>query len=149
MMLDSGFNAKLGDFGLARLMDHELGPQTMGLAGTLGYMAPEYVRTGKASKESDAYIFGVVAIEICLDEKLKQDYDEEQAKRLMMVGLWCAHADRMSRPSIRQAIQVLNFEADVPDLSMNEPVIEHHASNNQSSSSGNPYLTSSSINIGR
>ncbi|MFS8010697.1 putative protein kinase RLK-Pelle-L-LEC family [Helianthus anomalus] len=43
VMLDSGFNAKLGDFGLARLMDHELGPQTTGLAGTLGYMAPEYV----------------------------------------------------------------------------------------------------------
>ncbi|KAF5769582.1 putative protein kinase RLK-Pelle-L-LEC family [Helianthus annuus] len=182
VMLDSGFNAKLGDFGLARLMDHELGPQTTGLAGTLGYMAPEYVRTGKASKESDVYSIGVVAIEICcgrkardcidddsemalvdwvrflykkgeillaVDEKLNQDYDEEQAKRLMMVGLWCAHADRRSRPSIRQAIQVLNFEADVPDLSMNEPVIEHHASNNQSSSSGDPYLTSSSINIGR
>ncbi|KAF3505056.1 hypothetical protein F2Q69_00042737 [Brassica cretica] len=32
-MLDSNFNAKLGDFGLARLMDHELGPQTTGLAG--------------------------------------------------------------------------------------------------------------------
>ncbi|MFS8010696.1 putative protein kinase RLK-Pelle-L-LEC family [Helianthus anomalus] len=86
---------------------------------------------------------------LAVDEELNQDYDEEQAKRLMMVGLWCAHADRRSRPSIRQAIQVLNFEADVPDLSMNEPVIEHHASNNQSSSSGHPYLTSSSINIGR
>lgn len=64
-MLDSGFNVKLGDIGLARLIDHELGPQSTGLAGTLGYMAPEYVRTGKASKESDVYSFGVVAIEIC------------------------------------------------------------------------------------
>ncbi|KAI7758100.1 hypothetical protein M8C21_002091, partial [Ambrosia artemisiifolia] len=61
IMLDSGFNAKLGDFGLARLKDHELDLKTTGLAGTLGYMAPEYATTGKASKESDVYSFGVVA----------------------------------------------------------------------------------------
>ncbi|KAB1201375.1 L-type lectin-domain containing receptor kinase IX.1 [Morella rubra] len=64
VMLDSSFNVKLGDFGLARLMDHELGPQTTGLAGTLGYMAPEYISTGRASKESDVYSFGVVSLEI-------------------------------------------------------------------------------------
>ncbi|KAM3306179.1 hypothetical protein P3S67_013049 [Capsicum chacoense] len=45
IMLDSSFNVKLGDFGLARLMDHELGPQTTGLAGNLGYLAPEYIKT--------------------------------------------------------------------------------------------------------
>ncbi|KAI7749649.1 hypothetical protein M8C21_010525 [Ambrosia artemisiifolia] len=70
IMLDSGFNVKLGDFGLARLMDHELGPQTTGLAGTLGYLAPEYVTTGKASKESDVYSFGVVALEIASGRKV-------------------------------------------------------------------------------
>ena len=45
-MLDSNFNVKLGDFGLARLMDHELAPRTTGLAGTTGYLAPEYIHTG-------------------------------------------------------------------------------------------------------
>ncbi|PIN02264.1 Serine/threonine protein kinase [Handroanthus impetiginosus] len=69
VMLDSSFNVKLGDFGLARLMDHELGPQTTGLAGTLGYLAPEYVTTGRASKESDVYSFGVVALEIATGRK--------------------------------------------------------------------------------
>ena len=38
IMLDSNFNVKLGDFGLARLMDRELGDQITGLAGTLAYM---------------------------------------------------------------------------------------------------------------
>ncbi|KAM1360536.1 hypothetical protein TB1_046538 [Malus domestica] len=52
-MLDSNFNAKLGDFGLARLVDHGKEPKTTALAGTMGYMAPEYVITRKASKESD------------------------------------------------------------------------------------------------
>ena len=69
IMLDSSFNVKLGDFGLARLMDHELGPQTIGLAGTLGYMAPEYISTGRASKESDIYSFGVVALEIATGKR--------------------------------------------------------------------------------
>ncbi|KAK2646435.1 hypothetical protein Ddye_021630 [Dipteronia dyeriana] len=63
-MLDSNFNAKFEDFGLARLMDNELGLKTTYLAGTFGYMAPEYISTGKASKGSSVYSFGVVALEI-------------------------------------------------------------------------------------
>ncbi|XWS41678.1 hypothetical protein CRYUN_Cryun17cG0103100 [Craigia yunnanensis] len=69
VMLDSSFNVKLGDFGLARLMDHKLGPLTTGLAGTLGYMAPEYI-TGRASKASDVNSFGIVALEIAAGRKL-------------------------------------------------------------------------------
>ncbi|KAM7489927.1 hypothetical protein LguiB_027411 [Lonicera macranthoides] len=64
IMLDLSFNAKLGDFGLARLVDHSKGAQTTLLAGTMGYMAPECVITGQASKGSDVYSFGIVALEI-------------------------------------------------------------------------------------
>lgn len=63
-MLDSTFNDKLGDFGLARLVDHEKGAQTTQLARTWGYIAPEFHNTGKATKESDVYSFGVVVLEI-------------------------------------------------------------------------------------
>ncbi|KAL0916868.1 hypothetical protein M5K25_014415 [Dendrobium thyrsiflorum] len=79
VMLDGGFNAKLGDFGLARLVDHERGSQTTMLAGTMGYMAPEIVTTGKASKESDVYSFGVVALELaCGRRPLEPKRTEEQ-----------------------------------------------------------------------
>ncbi|KAF8406122.1 hypothetical protein HHK36_008202 [Tetracentron sinense] len=157
VMLDSNFNTKLGDFGLARLMDHEHGPKTTALAGTLGYMAPEYISTGKASKESDVFSFGVVALEIACgrksieprkesqvslvawvwelygreslfdaaDERLCVDYDMKQMEHLMIVGLWCAHPDYSLRPSIRQAIQVINFEGPLPNLPTNMPVPIH------------------------
>ncbi|RLN30638.1 L-type lectin-domain containing receptor kinase IX.1-like [Panicum miliaceum] len=64
VMLDASFHAKLGDFGLARLVDHARGSHTTVLAGTMGYMDPECMITGPASAESDVYSFGVVLQEI-------------------------------------------------------------------------------------
>ena len=64
VMLDSGFNAKLGDFGLSRLVEHDGGMETTAVAGTMGYLAPETATTGRASKESDVYSFGVLVLEI-------------------------------------------------------------------------------------
>ncbi|PPD78353.1 hypothetical protein GOBAR_DD24717 [Gossypium barbadense] len=64
VLLDSNFNAKLGDFGLARIVSHEKAPQSTKFGGTLGYMAPEYVSSGTASQETDVYSFGIVALEI-------------------------------------------------------------------------------------
>ncbi|CAL9168183.1 unnamed protein product [Musa hybrid cultivar] len=148
VMLDSAFNAKLGDFGLARLVDHDCGLRTTNLAGTLPYMAPEYLHNGTASKESDVYSFGIVALEIACgrrpmeamllaawvwelhgrgavleaaDKRLNGNFTEAQMERLMVVGLWCAHPDQTLRPSIKQAINVLNSEAPLPKLPPRRP----------------------------
>ncbi|XP_030538322.1 L-type lectin-domain containing receptor kinase IX.1-like [Rhodamnia argentea] len=69
ILLDAHFEAKLGDFGLARTVDHAKGSQTTLLAGTTGYLAPECIYTSKASKESDVYSFGVVLLEIACGRK--------------------------------------------------------------------------------
>ncbi|XP_062120054.1 L-type lectin-domain containing receptor kinase IX.1-like [Humulus lupulus] len=161
VMLDSNFNAKLGDFGLARLIDHdELGSQTTVLAGTMGYLAPECVTIGKASKETDVYSFGVVALEIscgrrpvdlkaepsqtllvewvwelygkgqileAADERLNMEFDQRQIECLMIVGLWCCHPDHTIRPSIKQVIKTLNFEAPLPKLPAKLPVPTYFA----------------------
>ncbi|CAI0430897.1 unnamed protein product [Linum tenue] len=87
VMLDSGFNVKLGDFGLARLVDHELGPQTTRLAGTIGYMSPEYISNGRASKESDVYSFGVVCLEIATGRRVV-DYIEDGLEMGLVEWVW-------------------------------------------------------------
>ncbi|CAL5438406.1 unnamed protein product [Camellia sinensis] len=161
VMLDSNFNAKLGDFGLARLVDHGKGSQTTVLAGTMGYMAPEYLVAGKANKGSDVFSFGVVALEIAcgrkpidfkvpesqmrmvewvwdlygagrlleaaVDLKICPDFVQKEMECLMIVGLWCAHPDHNLRPSIQQAIHVLNFEVPLPILPAKMPVPTYFA----------------------
>nr|KYP61211.1 Lectin-domain containing receptor kinase A4.3 [Cajanus cajan] len=161
VMLDSNFNAKLGDFGLARLMDHGTGSKTTGLAGTIGYLPPEAATRGKASRESDVFSFGVVALEIACgrkaiepslneeqlylvdwvwelhdmgailtasDQSLYGHFDEKEMERLMIVGLWCTQIDFLVRPTIRQVVQVLNFEAPLPTLTPRVPASTYNAS---------------------
>ena len=64
VMLDNEFNGRLGDFGLARLYDHGTDPQTTHVIGTLGYVAPEHMRTGKATTNSDVFAFGAFLLEV-------------------------------------------------------------------------------------
>ncbi|MCL7030163.1 hypothetical protein MKW94_007299 [Papaver nudicaule] len=64
VLLDGEMNARLGDFGLARLYDRGTNPQTTNVVGTLGYMAPELMRTGKSTASSDVFAFGVFTLEV-------------------------------------------------------------------------------------
>ncbi|KAM7265339.1 hypothetical protein ACFE04_003022 [Oxalis oulophora] len=64
VLLDSELNGRVGDFGLARLYEHGTNPGTTRVVGTLGYLAPELPRTGKADTSSDVFAFGAVLLEI-------------------------------------------------------------------------------------
>lgn len=65
VMLDAALAAKVDDFGLARLVDHSRGSHTTTVvAGTMWYMDPECMVTGRASVASDVYSFGVLLLEI-------------------------------------------------------------------------------------
>ncbi|XP_022767587.1 L-type lectin-domain containing receptor kinase S.4-like [Durio zibethinus] len=64
VLLDDELNGRLGDFGLARLYEHGSNPATTRMVGTLGYLAPELPKTGKATTSSDVYAFGALLLEV-------------------------------------------------------------------------------------
>jgi serine/threonine protein kinase len=62
-MLDSEYNGRLGDFGMAKFQDPQGNLSATAAVGTIGYMAPELIRTG-TSKETDVYAFGIFLLEV-------------------------------------------------------------------------------------
>ncbi|KAJ9562912.1 hypothetical protein OSB04_008072, partial [Centaurea solstitialis] len=64
VLLDRDLNAKISDFGLAKLDEEEKTHISTRIAGTIGYMAPEYAMSGYLTHKADVYSFGVVALEI-------------------------------------------------------------------------------------
>ncbi|KAL3505554.1 hypothetical protein ACH5RR_030936 [Cinchona calisaya] len=63
ILIDDDFNAKLSDFGLAKLMGAGKSHITTRVMGTFGYVAPEYANSGLLNEKSDVYSFGVVLLE--------------------------------------------------------------------------------------
>ncbi|KAI3843926.1 hypothetical protein MKW92_040328 [Papaver armeniacum] len=161
VMLDAEFNAKLGDFGLARTVqqDGETHYSTKGIAGTYGYMAPECFLTNRATVETDVYGFGVFVMEVscgrrpgnklqqdknhqyvgnyiidwvwdlhgkehileAMDPRLELNFNEDQAGRVLMLGLACCHPNPNKRPPMNVALKVLKGETAPPILPNDKP----------------------------
>lgn len=64
VLLDASFRARLGDFGLARVIEFDRNSFTdLGIAGTRGYIAPEYSVGHKATRQTDVFAFGALVLE--------------------------------------------------------------------------------------
>lgn len=93
IMLDSNFNARLGDFGLARAIDNEktsYADEAEGVLGTMGYIAPECFHTGKATQHSDVYAFGAVLLELVCG---KRPGTKVNGFQLLVDWVWFLHRD--------------------------------------------------------
>lgn len=64
ILLDANFEARVADFGLAKLLEDEESHITTIVAGTFGYLAPEYMQSGRATEKTDVYSFGVLVLEV-------------------------------------------------------------------------------------
>ncbi|KAK1354684.1 Non-specific serine/threonine protein kinase [Heracleum sosnowskyi] len=64
VLLDADLNGRVGDFGMAKLYEHGENPTTTRVVGTLGYLAPELPRTGRATTSSDVFAFGALLLEV-------------------------------------------------------------------------------------
>ncbi|KAK1697478.1 hypothetical protein QYE76_014175 [Lolium multiflorum] len=162
VLLDAEFNARLGDFGLARMVSHGGVPLATQPAGTLGYLAPEYVHSGVASERSDVYSFGVLALEVATgrrptekgtavvdwvwglwgrrrlvdaaDQRLQGRFVAEEMRRVLLVGLCCVHPDCRKRPGMRRVVRMLDGTAPMTLVPDKKPPVVLKSPLNQTSS---------------
>ncbi|XP_063947818.1 probable LRR receptor-like serine/threonine-protein kinase At1g07650 isoform X2 [Daucus carota subsp. sativus] len=149
VLLDKDLNAKISDFGLAKLNEDGNTHISTRIAGTIGYMAPEYAMRGYLTSKADVYSFGVVALEVVsgksntnyrpteefvylldwayvlqergnllelVDPALGSEYSSEEAMVLLNVALMCTNAAPTLRPTMSQAVSMLEGRTNVQEL---------------------------------
>ncbi|CAN1844609.1 Receptor-like protein kinase HSL1 [Linum perenne] len=139
ILLDGEFGARVADFGVAKIVHGvNKGTQSMSvIAGSYGYIAPEYAYTLRVNEKSDIYSFGVVILELVtgrlpvdpefgekdlvkwvysvldqksVDQVIDQKLDSsfrDEICRVLDVGLRCTSSLPISRPSMRRVVKML------------------------------------------
>ncbi|KAM1138354.1 hypothetical protein ACFX2B_035850 [Malus domestica] len=90
ILLDAELSPKISDFGLAKLYDDEKTHISTRVAGTIGYLAPEYAMRGHLTEKADVFGFGVVALEI-LSGRPNSDNNLDPEKIYLLEWAWTLH----------------------------------------------------------
>ncbi|KAK6154884.1 hypothetical protein DH2020_009132 [Rehmannia glutinosa] len=120
---------KISDFGLARLNEDEKTHISTKVAGTIGYMAPEYALWGYLTDKVDVYSFeswfwkssvGKATIITCrvavsFAFLIGFSVDKEEVERTVRVALRCTNATPSLRPSMSEVVQMIEGKMDIPD----------------------------------
>lgn len=151
ILLDEEMNAKISDFGLARIVEGKtIDAKTQKVAGTYGYLSPEYALEGLFSIKSDVFAFGVVVLEIIsgnrnlelfedtnllghawklwmenkamdlMDQSLVDSFNEIEVLKCINIGLLCVQQDPGDRPTMSNVIIMLASES-MPLPTPNQP----------------------------
>ncbi|XP_075674842.1 uncharacterized protein LOC142644038 [Castanea sativa] len=119
VLLDANLNARLGDFGLARAYKHGINPHTTHIVGTLGYIAPEFTRTGKATTSTNVYSYVILLLEVACGravEPILDDCDPDEVELVLVLGLLSSLRHPDNRRSMRRILQILLGDASLPPL---------------------------------
>ncbi|KAF2918544.1 probable LRR receptor-like serine/threonine-protein kinase At1g56140 isoform X2 [Oryza sativa Japonica Group] len=87
VLLDTDLTPKISDFGLAKLYDEKKTHISTKIAGTLGYLAPEYAMRGHLTEKADVFAFGVVALETVAGRP-NTDNSREEDKIYLFEWAW-------------------------------------------------------------
>ncbi|XP_057998135.1 G-type lectin S-receptor-like serine/threonine-protein kinase LECRK3 isoform X2 [Hevea brasiliensis] len=81
VLLDANYSAKIADFGLSKLLNKEQTRTDTNVRGTMGYLAPEWLRNAPVTSKVDVYSFGVVLLEIlCCRRHIELNRVEEESE---------------------------------------------------------------------
>ncbi|XP_066365192.1 LRR receptor kinase SERK2-like isoform X2 [Miscanthus floridulus] len=118
VLLDKDFEPVVGDFGLAKLVDVQKTSVTTQVRGTMGYIAPEYLSTGKSSERTDVFGYGIMLLELvtgqrAIDFSRLEEEDEDDV-------LLLDHVKKLQREGELDSIvdNNLNQNYDNEDLEM-------------------------------
>ncbi|ESW12935.1 hypothetical protein PHAVU_008G154200 [Phaseolus vulgaris] len=119
IVLDSGYKALIGDSGLHNILEDDVVFSALKGSAGMGYLPPEYRRSGGLSEKSDVYAFGVIVFQVLsgkrdmrqlnlesgslkdiVDENLEGMFSESEAAKLRRVALLCTHDSPHLRPSM-------------------------------------------------
>ncbi|XP_057855591.1 cold-responsive protein kinase 1-like [Cryptomeria japonica] len=112
ILLDNNFQAKIADFGLARLLPNDKTHVSTRFAGTLGYTAPEYANRGQLTEKADTYSFGVVVLEIVSGRKTI-DLKQPPHMQYLLQWVWSLYEDN-------KVLEVVECEKEMEGYSEEE-----------------------------
>ncbi|KAF5726022.1 hypothetical protein HS088_TW23G00759 [Tripterygium wilfordii] len=113
ILLDSQFNAKIADFGLARMLVKQGEPATMSVvAGSFGYLAPEYARTTLLNEKIDVYSFGVILLELTTGKEANYGGEENSC-----LAVWAWRHVQQGKPIVDALDEEIKEASNIDDMS--------------------------------
>ncbi|GAU32796.1 hypothetical protein TSUD_152450 [Trifolium subterraneum] len=109
ILLDSELVPKISDFGLAKLYDDKKTHISTRVAGTIGYLAPEYAMRGHLTEKADVFSFGVVALEL-VSGRPNSDSSLEGEKMYLLEWAWQLHEKNCINDLIDSRLSEFNTE---------------------------------------
>ncbi|KAJ4912910.1 Leucine-rich repeat protein kinase family protein [Raphanus sativus] len=131
ILLDEQFNPLIADSGLHNLLADDLVFSALKTSAAMGYLAPEYVTTGRFTEKTDVFAFGVIILQILsgklmltssmriaaengehcglfIDELLGQEFDKTEAVAMARMGICCTQEIPDNRPNIETLLLEIN-----------------------------------------
>ncbi|KAF2560743.1 hypothetical protein F2Q70_00015579, partial [Brassica cretica] len=109
ILLDSNLLPKVSDFGLAKLYDDKETHMSTRVAGTIGYLAPEYAMRGYLTEKTDVYAFGIVVLELVSGRK-NFDVNLENEKKYLLDWAWNLHENSREVELLDHELTEFNME---------------------------------------